>query len=200
MAYVWGAVACDGLNSPKPGREPVTDQPRAPGPAQRPPSGPDAPATITQKRWLEIQLIAERSTLPLRGLDNDSESISTSVDRDAIAVDYRRNRLRAPDLESDRWRAASDACWLLSGIDIPDWATELHLEVSSIGGLGNLEVRFTRTRVAVSSLDRRGCSTMVGLNWSPPTPTEWQAPPFSDLPLSVARQDGAPSAAPKDTP
>lgn len=191
MACVWGAVACDGPGSAKPGKEPESARPPVQQPSGSPNSpappavsGPDAPATITQKRWVELQLTVAKldSAVEWEGVG----VVSTGVSGNAVSVDLRRAR-PPTKLAEDRQKIAEAACWMLAGVDLPGWVTELHLSVVEPDADTPRRSKKTVSRVAMSSV-KVPC-LMEGIEWSTPVWPGGNAPDPSGVPLSTPRQD-----------
>lgn len=201
IACVWGAVACDGPGSSKPGKEPLAEPVRPPAPSRQPPtspdtaapppaSGPDAPATITQKRWLQMQLDVAIIDSPSFHHPARADHISATVSPNAIELSYSRTTDLQLTLEESKRFFTWEACSILTSVDIPTWVTEFHLHV----GVDRQaeEYLYARSRVARSKL-KLPCDFAPRLDWSRPVTHRYLAPDFSGIPLSTVGREELPS-------
>jgi hypothetical protein len=152
---------------------------------------PEAPAMITQKQWLDIQLVVETLTNWKHKAfeEGDSDSAEWVVFDDAVLLRYSFSHPAPSKLEEVRHNAASAACSILNRVKWPSWLKELRLlatEYVHTGG-GFKHVTFeTKARIAFPSEGLMPCG-MKGLYWTQPTDGEAIGPFYEDVPLSVPR-------------
>lgn len=179
-----------GLNGADGGRAPSPNLARAAeeSPAPKVPTGPDSPAQITEKQWLEAQLVIDsinggpRPVIP--------SSLEWVMFDNAVLAKYTRSTTSS-DPEGVKSDAAVTACSLLNRTRRADWVKELRIIVTEFVSHDErrpwaYETRITATRIAVPRYTM-DCQTK-GLSWSRTVDGLMKLPMFEEMPLSAMKE------------
>jgi len=162
----------------------VGPDPSAPAAITR---GFDAPAVITQGRWLALQLdvacmkygVADRSRDPIGSHNNCTPRIEPG----AIELSYSFRRLSPDDSGTDHDSITENVCGIWDDVDVPPWITELHVDLLVFYSDDRLTKR-ERARTTAVDMQRDNCISRGDFTWVlSPIPNE--RPHYDTLPISI---------------